>query len=178
VVIAALQDLAEHSVHAGDVDGAQAALAEALTLLDGELVFGWRLELRHWLVSGELALRRGAPEQASDLGRRLAERAAALGVPRYLAAGRLLGYRADRALGVPPDLDAVSQALDLLDGALAVEAWWWTGEVAAELGVPAWLDRAAQRAERLAAGAGAHGDGLRRALAVRMRDWESSRAMS
>ena len=174
VVIAALQDLAEHSVHAGDADGAQSLLAEALTLLDGDLVFGWRLELRHWLVSGELALLRGAAEQARDLGCKLAERAAALGVPRYLGAGRLLRYRADRVLGVPLDLDAVSADLDRLDGAMAVESWWWTGEVAAELGVPAWLDRAAQRAERLAANAGPRGDGLRLALAARMRGWESA----
>jgi len=173
VVIAALQDLAEGSVHAGDADGAQSLLAEALSLLGGDLVFGWRLELRHWLVSGELALLQGAAEQARDLGCTLAERAAALGVPRYLGAGRLLRYRADRVLGVPPDLDAVSADLDLLDGAMAVEAWWWTGEVAAELGVPAWLDRAAQRAERLAANAGPHRDGLRRALAARMRGWQA-----
>jgi len=178
VVIAALQDLAEHHAHVGDLDGAQALLAEALALLDGDLVFGWRLELRHWLVAGELALRRDAAEQARDFGGRLAERAAALGVQRYLVAGRLLRYRADRALGVPIDLDAVSADLDLLDGALAVEAWWWTGDVAAELGVPAWLDRAAQRAERLAANAGPHGDGLRRALAARMRGWESRCAES
>jgi DNA-binding SARP family transcriptional activator len=173
VVIAALQDLAEHSVHAGDAEGAQSSLAEALTLLDGDLVFGWRLELRHWLVSGELALLQGAAEQARDLGCKLAEQAAALGVPRYLSAGRLLGYRADRLLGVPLDLDAVSTDLDLLDDAVAVEAWWWTGEIAVELGVPAWLDRAAQRAERLAANAGPYGDGLRRALAARMRGWEA-----
>ncbi|MGZ4433692.1 MAG: hypothetical protein ACXVW7_08695, partial [Trebonia sp.] len=173
VVIAALQDLAEHSVHAGDADGAQSLLAEALSLLGGDLVFGWRLELRHWLVSGELALLQGAAEQARGLGCELAERAAALGVPRYLGAGRLLRHRADRVLGVPPDLDAVSADLDLLDGAMAVEAWWWTGEVAAELGVPAWLDRAAQRAERLAANAGPHRDGLRRALAARMRGWQA-----
>ena len=178
VVIAALQDLAEHRAHVGDLDGAQALLAEALALLDGDLVFGWRLELRHWLVSGELALRYDAAEQARDYGGRLAERAAALGVQRYLVAGRLLRYRADRALGVPLDLDAVSADLDLLDAALAVEAWWWTGEVAAELGISAWLDRAAQRAERLAAGAGPHADGLRRALAARMRGWESRCAES
>jgi hypothetical protein len=165
--------MAEHSVHAGDADSAQSLLAEALPLLDGDLVFGWRLELRHWLVSGELALLKDAAEQARDLGCKLAERAAALGVPRYLGAGRLLWCRADRMLGVPPDLDAVAADLDLLDSAMAVEAWWWTGEVAAELGVPAWLDRAAQRAERLAANAGPHGDGLRRALAARMRGWEA-----
>jgi len=173
VVIAALQDLAEDSVQAGDADGARSLLAEALSLLDGDLVFGWRLELRHWLVSGELALLQGDAEQARDLGCTLAERAAALGVPRYLGAGRLLRHRADRVLGVPPDLDAVSADLDLLDGAMAVEAWRWTGEVAAELGVPAWLERSAQRAERLAANAGPHGDGLRQALAARMRGWEA-----
>jgi DNA-binding SARP family transcriptional activator len=173
VVIAALQDLAEHSVQAGDADGAQSLLAEARALLDGDLVFGWRLELRHWLVSGELALLEGAAQRARDLGGTLAERAAALGVPRYLAAGRLLRSRADRVLGVPPDLDAVAADLDLLDDAMAVEAWWWTGEVAAELGVPTWLDRAAQRAERLAANAGPYGDCLRRALAARMRCWQS-----
>jgi DNA-binding SARP family transcriptional activator len=172
VVIAALQDLAECDVRAGDGQGAQALLAEARTLLDGDLVFGWRLEMRHWLVSGELALLRGAAEQARDLGGNLAERAAALGVPRYLSAGRLLRYRADRMLGVPLDLDAVSADLDLLDRSLAVEAWWWTGEVAAEFGVRAWLDRAAQRAERLAVNAGPHGDGLRQALAARMDGWE------
>ena len=173
VVIAALQDLAECSVQAGDADGAQSLLTEALALLDGDLVFGWRLELRQSLVSGELALLRGSAEQARDLGCRLAERAAALGVPRYLSAGRLLRHRAERALGVPQDLNAVSADLDLLDGAIAVEAWWWTGEVAVEFGVPAWLDRAAQRAGRLAANAGPHGDGLRQALAARMRGWES-----
>jgi DNA-binding SARP family transcriptional activator/Tfp pilus assembly protein PilF len=172
VVIAALQDLAEHRVRGGDADGAQGLLAEALPLLHGDLVFGWRLELRHWLVSGELALLRGEAEQARDLGSRLADRAAALAVPRYLSAGRLLRYRADRMLGVPPDLDAISANLDLLDGAMAVEAWRWTGEVAAEFGVPAWLDRAGQRADRLAANAGSYGDGLRKALAARMRDWE------
>ena len=173
VVIAALQDLAEHGVQAGDADGAQALLAEAGSLLGGDLVFGWRLELRHWLVSGELALLQGDAEQARDLGSTLAERAAALGVPRYTSAGRLLRHRAERMLGVPPDLDAIAADLDLLDDAMAVEAWWWTGEVAVEFGVPGWLDRAARRAERLAANAGPHGDGVRQALAARMRSWES-----
>jgi len=173
VVIAALQDLAEHGLQAGDADGAQALLAEAGSLLGGDLVFGWRLELRHWLVSGELALLRGDAERARDLGGTLAERAAVLGVPRYLSAGRLLRYRAERMLGVPPDLDAIAADLDLLDAAMAVEAWWWTGEVAVEFGVPGWLDRAAQRAERLAANAGPHGDSVRQALAARMRGWGS-----
>jgi len=173
VVIAALQDLAEHGVQAGDADGAQALLAEAGSLLGGDLVFGWRLELRHCLVSGELALLQGDAEQARDLGSTLAERAAALGVPRYTSAGRLLRHRAERMLGVPPDLDAIAADLDLLDDAMAVEAWWWTGEVAVEFGVPGWLDRAARRAERLAANAGPHGDGVRQALAARMRSWES-----
>jgi hypothetical protein len=54
-----------------------------------------------------------------------------------------------------------------------VEAWWWTGETAAEFGVPAWLDAAADRAERLARQAGDHADGLRRAAARRLDGWRA-----
>jgi DNA-binding SARP family transcriptional activator len=173
VVIAALQDLAEASAQAGEADRAQSLLTEAAARLDGDLVFGWRLELRQLLVTGELALLLGEGERAAEIGHRLAGRAADLGVPRYLGAGRLLRHRADQALGQPPDLEAVAADLGLLDRALALEAWWWTGEVAAELGVRGWLDQAAQRAARLAANAGPHGDGLRRELATRMRGWEA-----
>jgi hypothetical protein len=57
---------------------------------------------------------------------------------------------------------------------MALEAWWWAGEAGAEFGVGAWLDRAARCAERLAGQAGGRGDGLRQALAARMRGWEAA----
>jgi len=173
VTIAALEDLAEHCVEADDADGAQVRLEQARTLVTGDLVFGWRLELKHQLITGRLALLRGDPEAALAAATELEARAAALGVPRYISVARILGHRARRALSLPVDLDAVAADLARLEGAVAVEAWWWTGEAAADLAVPAWLDLAAERAERLARSAGDYADTLRRAAARRLDDWRA-----
>ena len=136
LTIAALEDLAEQCLDPGDPDGARARLAEAAALLHGDLVFGWRLDLKHQLVTGRLALLSGDPGQAAAVAAGLESRAAALGVPRYASVARLLRHRADRALGQPVDLACVQADLDLLDASVAVEAWWWTGEVAAEFANP------------------------------------------
>jgi len=174
VVIAALEDLAEHALEAGDLDGAQARLAEARALLSGDMVFGWRLDLKYRLILGRLALGRGEAEPALAVASDLEARAAALGVPRYVSVARVLGHRARRALGHPVDLAAVAADLDLLEGAVAVEAWWWTGEAAAELSAPGLLDRAADRAERLARQAGGHADVLREEAGRRLDRWRAT----
>ena len=70
VTIAALEDLAEHCLETGDPDGARARLAEASALLQGNLVFGWRLRLKHQLLTGRLALLAGDGEQALARGPR------------------------------------------------------------------------------------------------------------
>ncbi|HEY2522682.1 MAG TPA: AAA family ATPase, partial [Streptosporangiaceae bacterium] len=173
LAIAALQDLAEEYVQAGDADGAQDRLTEARTLLTGDLVFGWRLELKHQLITGRLALLRGDPETALTVASELETRAAALGLPRYVSVARVLAHRARRALRLPVDLDAVAADLDLVEESVAVEAWWWTGQAAADFAVPAWLDVAADRAERLARQAGEHAGPLRRAAARRLDDWRA-----
>ena len=173
LAIAALQDLAEECVQASDADGAQARLTQARTLLTGDLVFGWRLGLKHQLITGRLALLRGDPEAALTVASELATRAAALRVPRYVSVGRVLAHRARRALRLPVDLDAVAADLDLVEESVAVEAWWWTGEAAADFAVPAWLDLAADRAERLARQAGEHSGTLRRAAARRLDGWRA-----
>ena len=160
VTIAALEDLAEQCLATGDPDGARARLAEASALLQGNLVFGWRLRLKHQLLTGRLALLAGDAEQALAQARELEARAAALGVPRYTSVARLLAHRANHALGEPADPDAVAADLDLLDGAAAIEAWWWTCDLAGDFAQPAWRDRAADRAARLARGAGGYADGL------------------
>ena len=67
VTIAALEDLAEHCLDAGDLDGAPARLAQARALLRGDLVFGWRLGLKHQLISARLALRQGEAGQALSI---------------------------------------------------------------------------------------------------------------
>ncbi len=160
VTIAALEDLAEQCLATGDPDGARARLAEASALLQGNLVFGWRLRLKHQLLTGRLALLAGDAERALAQARELEARAAALGVPRYTSVARLLAHRANHALGGPADPDAVAADLDLLDGAAAIEAWWWTCDLAGDFAQPAWRDRAADRAARLARGAGDYADGL------------------
>jgi DNA-binding SARP family transcriptional activator/tetratricopeptide (TPR) repeat protein len=162
VTVAALEDLAEHGLESGDAGAAAARLAEAGALLRADLVFGWRLRLKHQLLTGRLALLRGEAEQARAEAGALASRAAELGVPRYASVARLLTYRADHALGRPVDPAAVAADLDLLDRCVAIEAWWWTCDMAADFGLPAWRDRAADRAARLARDAGEYGDGLLR----------------
>ena len=162
VAIAALEDLAEQCLDTGDADGAAARLAQAGALLHGDLVFGWRLQLKHRFITVRLALLRGDPERALAEASDLAARAAVLGVPRYTSVARLLAHRANRALGLPVDPGAVAADLDLLDSCVAIEAWRWTCDVATDFAQPAWLDRAADRAARLARGAGRHADGLLR----------------
>jgi hypothetical protein len=81
---------------------------------------------------------------------------------------RLLGYRADHALGVPVDHAAVAADLDLLDRCVAIEAWRWTCDLAADFGRPDWRDRAADRANRLARNAGEYADILRREAGRRL----------
>jgi tetratricopeptide (TPR) repeat protein len=173
VSIAALEDLAEQSLDAGDTDAAQARLADAAALLRGDLVFGWRLGLKHRLITGRLALARGDPGQAAAEAGELESHATALGVPRYVSVARLLRHRAHRALGRPVDPGAVEADLDLLDASVAIEAWWWTGEVAADFANPAWLDRAVDRADRLARHAGGYADGLRRHADQRLLAWRT-----
>jgi DNA-binding SARP family transcriptional activator/tetratricopeptide (TPR) repeat protein len=173
LIIAALEDLAELCLDQGDPDGAQARLAEAAPLLQDDLVFGWRLDLKHRLITGRLALLCGDFGQAAAVAGELESRAAALGVPRYISVARLLRHRAERALGQPVDLDCVQADLDLLDDSVAVEAWWWTGEVAADFANVAWLDRAVDRAARLARQAEGYADGLRRHVDQRLPAWRA-----
>jgi DNA-binding SARP family transcriptional activator/tetratricopeptide (TPR) repeat protein len=160
--IAALQDLAEQALETGNPDATAARLAQAAALLQGDLVFGWRLELKQQLLTGRLALRRGDAERALAEATELGVRATALGVPRYISVARLLTHRANRALGLRVDLALVDADLDLLDRCVAIEAWWWTCDMAADFAHEAWLERAADRVGRLARDAGRHADGLRR----------------
>jgi DNA-binding SARP family transcriptional activator/tetratricopeptide (TPR) repeat protein len=174
LTIAALEDLAEHCLDSGDAAGAQARLAEARALLHGDLVFGWRLDLKHRLISCRLALLRGEAEQALHGASELEARAAGLGIPRYSSAARLLRHRAARALGLPADPAEVAADLNRIEASVAIEAWWWTGEVAADFASRQWLDLAAERAERLARNAGSYADGMRAAAARRLDAWQQA----
>lgn len=171
VAIAVLQDLADLRLDAEDPAGASLLLAEAREKLTGDLVFGWRLALKHDLISARMALLQADPELSLGTAVKLAEAAEALGVPRYSAAARILQCRAAAALGMPVDLAAARAHLGLLERSVAIEAWWWTGDAAADLGVPQWLELAASQAGRLAAGAGSHAAAFQRHADDRMLRW-------
>ena len=173
VTIAVLQDLAEARLEEADLASAAALLAEASALLTGDLVFGWRLALKRDLLTARIALARGEHELAATTAAGLERAAAALPVPRYTGAARLLQHRARHALGQPADLDTVAADLDVIEQSVAIEAWWWTGETAADLGVADWLDRAERQAAMLAANAGPHADIVRHYAAGRLHTWRA-----
>jgi hypothetical protein len=173
VTIAALEDLADQCLEAGDAGGAAARLGQARELLRGDLVFGWRLEFKAALLSGRLALLTGEAELAASQADELEGRAAALNVPRYVSVARLLRHRAQLRLGRPVEAARVAADLDLLDAAVALEAWWWTGDLAADLGSQVLLDRAADRAARLARNSARYAGSLSTAADRRMREWQA-----
>lgn len=88
--------------------------------------------------------------------------------------GSFAACRAARALGRPANLAEVAADLDSIEAAVAIEAWWWTGEVAADFASPDWLGMAARRAERLAGHAGGYADGIRQEAARRLDAWQAA----
>jgi DNA-binding SARP family transcriptional activator len=169
--IAVLEDLAEDRLLAGDPDGADRFLAEARAGLVGDLVFGWRLAMKHALLRARADLLSGAAAEALDIAATLRDDADRVGVPRYASVARLLVHQAHAALGEPVDPDVAWRDLAAVEDAVAVEAWWWAGETGAALGQPRWLDRAEALASGLADASGQHGDALRTEAGRRLTEW-------
>jgi DNA-binding SARP family transcriptional activator len=174
VAIAALEDLAEQCLDDGDLDAAGSRLAEARVLLHGDLVFGWRLDLKLRLLAGRLALALGQAESACTAAADLESVAGQLGVPRYAGVARLLRHRAGKAAGEAGNMDEVAADLDVLDSSAGIEAWWWTGDLAQDFASVQLLDRAADRVARLLSQAGSHADDLQSAASRRMDRWQAS----
>jgi hypothetical protein len=171
--VAALQDLAEDRLDAGDPTAADRLLADARRSLHGDLVFGWRLGFRLDLLQARSALAQQDPAAALGQASALATRAAELGVPRYASVARLVSHRARVALGEQVDLDIVAGDLRVVAEAVALEAWWWIGESAAAHKVPGWVDLAATRMLELSANAGQRGEALRLAASPRLDGWQA-----
>jgi DNA-binding SARP family transcriptional activator/tetratricopeptide (TPR) repeat protein len=172
--VAASEDLAEQAIAAGELDAASAHLADASAALRGDLVFGWRLRFKLDLLRARLALGSGDASAALRISSALADSSGALGVPRYATVARLLVHRSHTALGEPVSLDLVEQDLAQARRAVAIEAWWWTGESAAAHQVPAWVDRAADQVDSIAREAGARGPALITAAAPLLEAWRTA----
>lgn len=170
VRVAALEDLAEDRLVHGDLDAARRYLDDAAAALVGDLVFGWRLELKLALLRSRLALARGDAEHALAGATALVGSAEAIGVPRYASVGRLLTHQARAALGEPVDRDQVAVDLDATRASIALEAWWWAGETAVAVAEPAFLRTAEDLAARLAAESD-RPEVLHAAADRRLRDW-------
>jgi DNA-binding SARP family transcriptional activator len=173
--IAALLDLAEAAILAGDPDDAARRLAVADTRFGGDLVFGWRLAFKSRFLRARLALLTGDPAAARIGAAALAADAAALGIPRYASVARLLAHRAAIALGERIDPAAVTRDLDTADRAVALESWWWAGELGAAGGERVWVQRARTAAAALLTQAGPHEDTLRRHVGRLVDAWLSGR---
>ena len=150
VRVAALEDLADDRLLAGDLDAAARYLDEAAANLVGDLVFGWRLELKLGLLRARLALAADDAEAALAGADAVRSTADAIGVPRYGSVARLLGHQARAGLGEPVDRDAVGRDLAAAAAKVAIEAWWWAGETAAVLGDPTLLADAERLVDQLA----------------------------
>ena len=175
VRIAATLDLAEAAIVSGNPDDAATRLAAAATEFGGDLVFGWRLAFKAELLRGRLALLRGDPATALSVAIALAADAQALGIPRYASVARLLTHRARFTLGDAVDPAQVERDLGLADDSVALESWWWAGELGAVGGERSWLTRAQAGAARLLVQAGPHEETFRRHVGRLVDGWLNGR---
>ncbi len=175
VRVAALEDLAEDRLHAGDTDAAAALLDRADASLTGDLVFGWRLAMRLRLLRARVALASGRADEALDTSAVLRDTARREDVPRYASVAALLHHQARAALGEEVDLDRAWTDLGEAERSVGVEAWWWAGETGRALGQDRWLARAEELAGELATASGEHRDVLRAEADRRLAAWVSGR---
>jgi DNA-binding SARP family transcriptional activator len=158
-----LLDLASGRLLAGDVDGADGFLSEAMPFTEIEHAFRWRHQLRGRLIRARLdwstrnfgAALAGAESLAAD--------AALLGTPRYEIQARLLAAMSGHLVDGRTGLELVAGLLARLDEVAALEGWWITAEVARVFGVPEWEDWAGRRVRTLRRRAGGYAAALDRA---------------
>ncbi len=172
--IAVLEDLAEDRLLAEDPGAAGEYLAQAEEALGGDLVFGWRLEMKLRSLRARHALAVGDAETALAEAEELSGSAERAGVPRYAGVAALLRHRARARLGEPVAHEDVERDLRLVARSVGIEAWWWAGETGADLGVGEWVGWAEEWASDLAEASGPDGLALRNHADRRLAAWRLS----
>ena len=158
-----LLDLASGRLLAGDFDGADTLLREAMPLTEVEHAFRWRHQLRGRLIQARLRHATRDFEGARAGAESLATDAALLGTPRYEIQARLVAAMSCHQVGATPDLGTVAELLANLDQVAGLEGWWITAEVARVFGVHEWEELAGRRVVSLRRRAGAYAESLDRA---------------
>lgn len=174
LTVAVHEDLAEDRLLAGDPEAAAAELAAARDALRGDLVFGWRLELKLRLLEARRLLLTGHAEEALAAATTLRAEAERLGVPRYSSVAAIVEHQARAAMSEPVDLDQAARDLAAVEESVRLEAWWWAGELGTALREPRFLRRAEELAAALAHASGPYGDGLRAEADRRLAVWSVS----
>jgi DNA-binding SARP family transcriptional activator len=158
-----LLDLASGHLFAGDYDGVDSILREAMPLTEVEHAFRWRHELRGRLIRARLDQETRDFDAALARAKSLATDAALLGTPRYEVQARLVAAMAAHEIGDHPDLEMVAGLLTRLDEVAGLEGWWITAEVARVFGVHEWEELAGRRVHSLRRRAGRYTEAFERA---------------
>jgi DNA-binding SARP family transcriptional activator/tetratricopeptide (TPR) repeat protein len=158
-----LLDLASGRLLAGDLDGADTLLREAMALTEVEHAFRWRHQLRGRLLRARLQHATRDFDGALPGAESLATDCALLGTPRYEIQARLVAAMSSHQAGVTPELETVGELLARLDEVAGLEGWWITAEVARVFGVHEWVELAGRRVASLRRRAGARAEALDRA---------------
>jgi tetratricopeptide (TPR) repeat protein len=159
----ALLDLADAALRTGDLAAARTWLDRMSSAPTTPHVMRWRIDLRHDLLHGRLALAADDPDRAADLAQQVRREAGRLGVPRYAHLADALAARVVLSRKETLDLAALERTAELLGPSAPLESWWLIGELARDTGERRFHELAAQRVDALLAGAGPYTDRLRAA---------------
>jgi hypothetical protein len=154
-------DLVETALIAGDPDGVRARLAAVAIEPDAGGTMVWHQRERVSLLRAEAAYAVGAFDDAAALAEALAGSARARGSRRHAALGQVIALLARAHTGPVSPAD-VAAALAELETTAGLEAWRWTARASVVLRVDAWRSAAETQVARLAKGAPAHADDVRR----------------
>jgi hypothetical protein len=158
--MAAHLDLAESALWRGVPDEACERIAQARSIDNEYVVFGWRQRFKARELEARAALDAGDAHRARAMAAQLAADAAEVGVERYAVNARLIRTRAEARLGHPVDRLTVGADATAVLRVMATESWWRLADVARELDDTQLLDTAAAQMERLAIDLGPRAAGL------------------
>jgi tetratricopeptide (TPR) repeat protein len=164
---AAMLDLIDGRLFAGDLDGAAAAVERAIELDTFRGTMAWHHRQRYGVQRARLALLTHDPEAALQLASTVEADAKARGSRRYDVLAHAHVALAQATLGTEIDHDALELALAPLDECAVLEAWWVTADLAAATHEDRWWRAAEHRAGALISNAGEHAEALQQWVASR-----------